>query len=104
VTPREPISVEIQVSNPNKDREAVGVLNVSLDSSGHGLRPDRGPVIFRLSPRAADRIAVRLLPTGTPVVPHVYTVRALALFDGQWYWRSRRLVVADRPSKDGPVP
>jgi len=95
VAPRKPISVEIQVSNPNEDREAAGVLNVSLDSNGHGLRPDRGPVIFKLPPRAANKIAVRLLPTGTPVVPHVYTVRALALFDGQWYWRSRRLVVAD---------
>jgi ribosomal protein S27AE len=104
LVPREkPIVIEIKVTNPNENREAVGVLNVSLDSSGHGLRPDRGLVTFRLPPRAAHKIKVRLLPTGEPVTPHLYNVRALALFDGQWYWRSRRLVVADRPIKDGPL-
>jgi len=93
--PKKPIAVEIQVTNPNDDREAVGVLNVSLDSRGHGLRPDRELVTFRLPPHTAHKITVRLLPTGAPITPHLYTVRALALFDGQWYWRSRRLVVAD---------
>jgi len=93
--PKKPIAVEIQVTNPNKDREAMGVLNVSLDSRGHGLRPDRELVTFRLPPHTTQKIAVQLLPTGAAITPHLYTVRALALFEGQWYWRSRRLVVAD---------
>ena len=99
VAPGQKLEVGIWVRNPYGDRDLGGALHLSPNLTGHRLLPDRPVHRFRLAPHAKQKIVVRLLPTGERVTAHAYTLRALALADGLWHWRSHRLLVTEPPGQ-----
>ena len=94
VAPKRPVKVRIWLTNPYEDRHLGGVLHVSVNWTGHRLRPDHPMLRFRVPPRSTRKVTVRLLPTGEPTIPHAYAIRALALANGFWHWRAHRLAIA----------